>query len=174
MIVVVNSNAKATELGPDSFEVKAAALSHPPAAKPEPTSGVVITPEQAAALGNSLRPSSGLNNPVAAVQAKLRAALEDAPPAPSRLQNTAFVTFLVATCTFMVTIGVVVGVICVLFGAAMFLFPVSAGLALGAFVVTVSALIYFIYTRGVSPKTAKPAETIEPLAAGRFSAAWGA
>lgn len=134
-----------------------------------------ITAEQANALASALRPNGGLSNPVAEVQAKLRAAMAmEAAAQPSKLQDTAFLTLLIASCAVTMLLGVALGIICVLFGAAMFLFPVSAGSALGGFVIAVGALFYFVYTRGVKPKAAKPADTIEPLAAGRFSAAWGA
>lgn|GEM_PF-1820214 len=131
-----------------------------------------ITVEQANAIASALRPNTGLSNPVAEVQAKLRAAME-ATPQPSKVQDTAFVTLLISACAFMTLLGIVVGIVCVLFGAAMFLFPVSAGTALGAFVIAAGSLFYFVFTRGVMQKSAKPSDTFEPLAIGRLSATWG-
>lgn len=174
MNVALNSIAKSTDaealnaqpLGADAPAVEAKSNAAP--AQP-------ITAEQASALANALRPSGGLSNPVAEVQAKLRAAMAmEVAAQPSKLQDTAFWTMMIASCMVTTMFGIALGIICVLFGAAMFLFPISAGSALGSFVIAVGALFYFVYTRGVKQKAAKPAETIEPLAAGRFSAAWGA
>lgn len=175
MIVALNSVAKTTEAEALIAQSAAPNAEAPKVeTKPEAAALNPITAEQASALANALRPNNGLSNPVAEVQAKLRAAMEAAPPQPSKLQDTAFWTLLLTTCAFTALFGIVLGIVCVLFGAAMFLFPVSAGSALGGFVIAVGALFYFAYTRGVTQKSAKPADTIEPLAAGRFSAAWGA
>lgn len=164
IVKTANSEAQAVELSKLETQTPAAK----PAIAPSP-----ITADQANALASALRPGAGLSNPVAEVQAKLRAAMQAVPPQPSRLQDTAFMTLMIAACALMVVLGVALGIACVLFGAAMFLFPVSAGLALGGFVVASGALFYFIYTHGVKQKTAKAGETLEPLAAGRLSAAWG-
>ena len=171
--MALNSVAKTTEAEAlNAQNLNAQNLETPKVeAKPEAAPNP-ITAEQASALANALRPSGGLSNPVAEVQAKLRAAMAiDAVAQPSKLQETAFWTLTITACVFTALFGIVFGIVCVLFGAAMFLFPVSAGSALGGFVIAAGALFYFIYTRGVTQKSAKPAETIEPLAAGRFSAA---
>jgi hypothetical protein len=175
--VALNSVAKSTEAEPLNAQLQSAPAVDAP--KTETKANVApaqpITAEQASALASALKPSAGLSNPVAEVQAKLRAAMAmEVAAQPSNLQNTAFWTMMIASCMLTTLFGVMLGVICVLFGAAMFLFPISAGSALGGFVIAVGALFYFVYTRGVKQNSAKPAETIEPLAAGRFSAAWGA
>ena len=169
--MALNSVAKSAE----ALNTQAQSAPAVDAPKVEAAPAMPITAEQASALANALRPNGGLSNPVAEVQAKLRAAMAmEATAQPSKLQDTAFWAMMIASCAVTTVLGVLLGIICVLFGAAMFLFPVSAGSALGGFVIAVGALFYFVYTRGVKPKAAKPADTIEPLAAGRFSAAWGA
>lgn len=175
--MALNSVAKSTEA--DALTAQTPAASNLDGSrvetKPIAVPAQPISAEQASALANALRPAGGLSNPVAEVQAKLRAAMAvEAAAKPSTFQDTAFVTMLLASCLFTALFGIVLGIVCVLFGAAMFLFPVSAGSALGSFVIAIGALFYFVYTRGVKSKAAKPADTIEPLAAGRFSAAWGA
>jgi hypothetical protein len=161
---------------PSELETSAPEALAPRSAKPEaanPIAANPITAEEAKAIADALRASRPGINPVAEVQAKLRAAMQ-AQPKPSKLQDAAFHAFVVASCALMTVFGVVLGIACVLFGAAMFLFPISAGTALGAFVLATGALFYFLYTRGVAPKStnesAKASETFEPLAAGRFNA----
>ncbi len=171
--MALNSIAKSTE----TEALNAQPLNAPAADAPktEARPAQAITAEQASALARALKPSAGLSNPVAEVQAKLRAAMAmEVTAKPSKLQDTAFWTIMIASCMLTTLIGAVLGIVCVLFGAAMFLFPLSAGSALGGFVIAIGALLYFVYTRGVKQKTAKPADTIEPLAAGRFNAVWGA
>lgn len=175
--MALNSVAKST----DAEALNAQPLSAPAVdaqkieTKPAAAPAQPINAEQASALANALRPAGGLSNPVAEVQAKLRAAMAmEAAAQPSKIQDTAFWAMMIASCLVTTLVGMMLGIVVVLFGAAMFLFPVSAGSALGGFVIAVGALFYFVYTRGVTQKSAKPADTIEPLASGRFSAAWGA
>ncbi len=169
--MALNSIAQTPDAEASATEASAPAMQAPRGAAPEFASP--ITAEDAKAIAGALRAGRGSPNPVAEVQAKLRAAME-AKPTTSQLQDAAFCGFVLASCLLMAALGVLLGIVCVLFGAAMFLFPVSAGTALGAFVLAVGGMFYFLYTRGAAPQNAdenaKPSETFECLAAGRYRA----
>ncbi|MET0547516.1 MAG: hypothetical protein ABWZ40_14550 [Caulobacterales bacterium] len=115
-------------------------------------------------------------NPVAEVQAKLRAALTDAPAKPSLATDIFFKTMMAVSCVGTTLVGLAIGVACVFLGTAIYLFPVTAGLSLAAVVISSGYLAYRMYTG--SPKeaatrraSAKAGDMFEPLAAGRFNVA---
>lgn len=116
------------------------------------------------------------SNPVAEVQAKLRAALAEEKQKDTGAAEFFFRTLMTFLCVTTTVLGLVVGVACVFLGTAIYLFPVSAGLTLAAVVVGSGYLAYRTYTG--SPKEAaarrpidKAADIFEPLAAGRFNVA---
>jgi hypothetical protein len=155
---------------------RASSTSAPPTSAP-PTSAPPVVRQQDQ---DALKPPAGAaSNPVADVQAKLRAALvaeAKAKAKPSRVSDITFRALTTMACVFTAVLGLAFGVACVLLGTAIYLFPVTAGLSLAAVVISSGWLAYRLYT-GSPKETAKdrnndsPADIFEALSIGRFNAA---